>query len=128
VAGQKRVVEKVWREFFSNPSQGNARYPDFSREDEHNKISTATRDYYHVGREAGQKPKWCLLYTLRAVGSSSLEVSFFSSSLSSMGGKQSGAQRQDWHMQGIQILNIRRKHRRHSGLMTNRNPPGCEQT
>jgi hypothetical protein len=32
------------------------------------------------------------------------------------------------HMQGIQILNIRRKHRRHSGLMIDRNPPGCEQT
>jgi len=75
---------------------------------------------------------------------------------SSMGSKQSGAQRQGWSQkedcrgalvgvlllsftvvvsQGredtcgvVQILNIRRKHRRHSGLMADRNPPGCEQT
>ncbi len=104
VGPKKKIVDELWWEFFSYPSQW----------------------WYHRPEKVnGNNCSFCtalgclclegLVYT-----QSWVECQIYLTSLF-------------WdfvcrHMQGIQILNIRRKHRRHSGLMTDRNPPGCEQT
>jgi len=103
VGPKKKIVEELWWEFFSDPSQwsitGQRRWMDNCS------LCTALGCLCLEG----------LVYT-----QSWVESRIYLTSLFWVFGCR--------HMQGIQILNIRRKHRRHSGLMTNRNPPGCEQT